>query len=849
MRFSRFMLILSALFLGACPVSPASGQYVKLVSKAFDPLYFGQQGAMSSSSCDLSGAGRYLVFSSNSPNLVAGDTNGEQDIFVLDRDMGEVTRVNVDSSGNQANDFSRFPRISTNGRYVVFESDADNLVAGDTNESDDIFRHDLLTGETIRVSLVDNGVAESPAGGRSPSISSDGDRVAFTSASNLVGDDFNGLTDAYVRIISSSDTTRVSTDPAFADPDGNTHKVEISGDGEWVAMESQAGNLVSGDGNGLVDVFLRNIFSGVTIRLPALGGADPDAPAGISDINSDGQVVVFISAATNYVTGVTNGQADVFVYDAVSGQVELISANVMGNGGNDYSQSGVVSGAGRYVAFESRADDLVPVDINPEADAFVYDRQTGSMSLVSVASGGLQATAGSAFNMCLSASSAILAFATTSDELFPGDINVATDIVTHARNAGTTELGSLSGSGGPYPLIPGSSASRVSSLSDDGRFALFSSRAVNLLGIESRLIDLIYRADLDTGTVTHVTEAIAGGPGDGFNSAGHSLDATGTRVAFSSRSTNLVAADGNGFDDVFVRDMALGMTRRISLDSAGGEVGGASLNPEISGDGTTVAFESDAPDLVGGDINGVMDIFTHEIAGGTTERVNVSGLGDEANAAGFAPDISHDGRYVVFHSSASNLVVPDVNGTDIFRHDRLSGDTVLVSLDTAGQQAGGSHLFASLSADGQRVAFESSGDTLVPGDGNGEKDIFLRDLVAGTTILVSLDPDNLQFAGTSDTARLSADGNYVVFRVLPENGDPRQIYMRDIAAGRTQLISRARSGAPGGMSSLAAGVSEGGTRVLFGSDGDDLAAGDINGLEDVFVAEIGTVFVDSFEGG
>lgn len=848
MRISRFVLILPALFLGACPVSSAFGQYLKLVSKASDPLYFGQQGAMSSSSCDLSGAGRYLVFSSNSPNLVAGDTNGEQDIFVLDRDTGEVARVNVNSSGDQANDFSRLPRISANGRYVVFESDADNLVAGDTNESDDIFRHDLQTGETIRVSLVDNGTLESPAGGRSPSISSDGDRVAFTSASNLVGDDFNDLTDAYVRIISSSDTTRVSTDPAFADPDGTTNQVEISGDGLWVALESQATNLVPGDGNGLTDIFLRNISSGITSRLPALGGADPDAAADLNDISTDGQVVIFTSTATNYVAGATNGLADTFAYDASAGLVELISANPLGDEGNGRSQVGAVSGAGRYVAFESDASDLIAGDSNASGDIFLHDRQTGGTSRVSVTSGGAQ-VAGFNFSACISPSGAILAFTTTSNELFPGDINVANDIVIHARIAGTTELGSLSGPGGPYPLIPGSSASRAGSLSDDGRFAVFSSRAVNLLGIESRLIDLIYRVDLDTGTVTHVTEAIAGGPGDGFNSAGHSLNVTGTRVAFSSRSTNLVAADGNGFDDVFVRDMALNMTRRVSLDSAGGEVGGASLNPEISGDGTAVVFESDAPDLVSGDINGVMDIFVHEIAGGATERVNVSGLGDEANAAGFAPDISHDGRYVVFHSSASNLVVPDVNGTDIFRHDRLSGDTALVSLDTAGQQAGGSHLFASLSADGQRVAFESSGDMLVPGDDNGEKDIFLRDLVAGTTLLVSLDPNNLQFAGTSDTARLSADGNFVVFRAMPGNGGPRQIYMRDIAAGRTQLISRARSGAPGGMDSLAAGVSEGGTRVLFGSDGDDLVAGDINGLEDVFVAEIGTVFADSFEGG
>jgi Tol biopolymer transport system component len=162
----------------------------------------GIEGNNASNAPSISGNGRYVAFESLSTNLVAGDGNGVIDIFVHDRNTATTTRVSVDSLGNEGNGDSNFPSISSDGRYVAFESDADNLigVGNDTNGSTDIFVHDLQTGETTRVS-VDSTGTQGDNHSYSPSISSDGKFVAFQSdADNLigVGNDTNGTTDVFV---------------------------------------------------------------------------------------------------------------------------------------------------------------------------------------------------------------------------------------------------------------------------------------------------------------------------------------------------------------------------------------------------------------------------------------------------------------------------------------------------------------------------------------------------------------------------------------------------------------------------------------------------------------------------
>jgi len=208
--------------------------------------------------------------------------------------------------------------------------------------------------------------------------------------------------------------------------------------------------------------------------------------------------------------------------------------------------------------------------------------------------------------------------------------------------------------------------------------------------------------------------------GDG-NSCRASLSADGRYVAFGSNASNLVVGDTNGVTDVFVRDRGTGETTRVSVDSAGVEGNHDSHFPSISADGRYVAFMSLASNLVAGDASGtIWQIFVHDRVTSETTRVSVDSAGVEANDQRLEPSISADGRYVYFYSYASNLVVSDANGAcDVFVHDRVTGETTRVSVDSAGVEANGGSEQASVSADGRYVTFCSYASNLVVGDTNG----------------------------------------------------------------------------------------------------------------------------------
>src|SRR6476661_2534745 len=185
-----------------------------------------------------------------------------------------ITRVSVDSAGNQANGFSNAYSISANGRFVAFQSQASNLVPGDTNNKNDIFVRDLLTNTTTRVSVDSAG---NP--GNSPSnysaISADGRFVAFQSyASNLVPGDTNNKNDIFVRDLSTNTTTRVSVNSAGIQGDENSFNPSISADGRFVAFSSAASNLVPGDTNNKQDIFVRDLSTNTITRVSVDSAGD-----------------------------------------------------------------------------------------------------------------------------------------------------------------------------------------------------------------------------------------------------------------------------------------------------------------------------------------------------------------------------------------------------------------------------------------------------------------------------------------------------------------------------------------------------------------------------------------------
>ena len=264
----------------------------------------------------LSADGLHVAFLSSATNLVGGDTNAASDIFVRDTVPGVTRRVSVGPGGRQANGFSVEPALSADGRYVAFTSFATNLVSGDTNASADVFVRDRLSGVTRRVS-VGAGGRQGDGGSSEPALSADGRYVVFGSdASNLVAGDTNGVRDVFVRDLRAGVTRRVSTGTGGRPANGENFFPSVSADGRKVAFSSTASNLVGGDTNATTDVFVRDMVAGVTRRVSKeLAGRQNDGPSFADGISRDGRHVVFTSSASTLVPDDTNAQPDVFAWD------------------------------------------------------------------------------------------------------------------------------------------------------------------------------------------------------------------------------------------------------------------------------------------------------------------------------------------------------------------------------------------------------------------------------------------------------------------------------------------------------------------------------------------------------
>ena len=326
----------------------------------------GDQAADDSNVSSISADGRFVAFLSAATNLVSGDTNGHQDIFVRDRQLGTTTRVNVFSGGGgQASSSSQDPMISANGRYVAFSSGAANLVQGDTNNASDVFRHDLVTRVTTRVSvgaLLSNGFSTQANGSSFVSgISADGQTVAFTStATNLVSGDSNAITDAFVRDIGTSTTTRVSVGPGGTQGNRDSYATSISHDGRFVAVYSVASNLVP---NGAPGAYVHDRQIGVTSALSI--DIDPVRAAIFPQISGDGRSVCVLQLNA---AGTLHEALAIDRLTLNKTRVSVASNGDPGNAGNAFCAP---NADGTVVVFESLASNLVTGDTNGEVDVFV----------------------------------------------------------------------------------------------------------------------------------------------------------------------------------------------------------------------------------------------------------------------------------------------------------------------------------------------------------------------------------------------------------------------------------------------------------------------------------------------
>jgi Tol biopolymer transport system component len=325
----------------------------------------------------------------------------------------------------------------------------------------------------------------------------------------------------------------------------------------------------------------------------------------------------------------------------------------------------------------------------------------------------------------------------------------------------------------------------------------------------------------------------SGGQAQSYSSS-PSISGDGRLVAFASNAS-LVPGDTNSRVDVYVRDRGTHQTIRASLATSGAQPDDDSNSPAISADGRFVVFASFASSLVVGDTNGVEDVFLRDLQSGTTTRVSVSSAGIQGNDHSGYPSISADGRYVAFMSYAPNLVPGDANGcADVFVHDRIAHTTVRASVDDVGAEADQDSLLSALSADGRSVAFESYATNLVPGDTNAAEDVFVRDLVAGRTTRESVGPGGAQGGGDSQAPAISGDGRFVAFYSWSalHAGDANgkpDVFVRDRSRGITRLASVATSGAQANDISFRPTISADGRWVAFVSYASNLVPGDTNG--------------------
>ena len=447
---------------------------------------------------DIAVGARFLVFHSSATDHVPGDTNGKIDVFVRDRAAGRTTRVSVSSSGTEGNGDCRLAKISGDGRYVVFESESSNLVAGDTNGVSDVFLHDRHTGLTTRINLGPGAVqADASSGG--PVINADGNWVVYSSnATNLVPGDVNGKHDLFRYELATGLTDLISRTPT-EQANGTSTGPSLSFDGRVVAFHSSATNLVAGDTNGYDDMFVLELASGAISRVSvSTSGAQGNQHVVLGRISGDGMHVAFMSHATNLSGPDTNGESDVFVHDRLTAETVRVSVSSAGVPGNYRSLYPSISFDGRLVTFESYSNNLVYGDINVVPDMFLHDRMTHQTSLISRASSGAIGNEWSR-DGSFSADARFVAFTSSADNLVSGDTNGVSDIFVRSLVLPGLDL-VIAGT------CPGPRIFTVSNASPGGSVALVHGRPGHFvrrsgacsgleLGLDDPLVGLILTAD------------------------------------------------------------------------------------------------------------------------------------------------------------------------------------------------------------------------------------------------------------------------------------------------------------------------------------------------------------------
>ena len=828
--------------------------------------------------------GRFVLFTSVANNLVVASNNAAPAVsgllpplnaYLRDRSNAATTLISVNLAGtNGGNGDSYAVGISTNGRYVLFVTSASDLIPGDSNNASDVLVRDLLAGTNILVSAATNRL---PGNGDSDSASMtpDGRYVAFVSAaSDLVVGDTNGIRDVFVRDLVTGTTTMASVGAQLSQ--GRSEAPLITPDGRYVAFFSSATNLVPGVPQSGGEIYVRDLVGKTTIWASAYVREALQLFQNVTNpvcfghvISADGQFVAYeVSPSAWPSTGIVlqSSTGIVLRYSLQTGLTDIVSTNAaVLSGQPEDNQTLAMTPDGRFLAFTANPTSSPGL----AACIYVWDALSNSTTLVSGELSGAVPVNDTSIWPVITPDGGFVAFQSTATSLVTNMLAGDFHVYVRDLQAGITRLVDAD----PNGVGSGVTAFTAPQITDDGRYVTFEAPDGSLVpGNADQSWDVFMR-DLLAGATELISKsdpALLCHTPDGASAlAPLSVSADGRLVAFTSAADDLVLNDTNGFSDVFVRDLALTNTLLVSMDASGTTSGNsASDEPTISADGRFVAFSSSASNLVAGDTNNVSDVFVRDLGTGTTTLVSVNSNGFSGNGASYSPIITADGRAVLFHSQANNLL-PGSFGTSVenlFWRDLGSATTYAVSAFNSPSYSSG--LPVAVTPDGHFVAYGSLSanwyiwdsqlhtnaySSTVPGgivalaispDGNriayasssGLTNLYLMDRTAG-----SLKPLGYVHSVAHGVPRFSADSRYLAYvttsaNVPTDTNGLNDVYLYDCLTASNTLVSQPYDpAASANGDSDSPDISSDGRFVAYRSAASNLVPGDFNGVPDVFL--------------
>jgi Tol biopolymer transport system component len=739
--------------------------------------------------------GRYALFSSRASNLVAGDTNGQADLFLHDAQTHTLERVSVGNDGVQANgDVGRLGSVSDDGRYVVFDSKATNLVPGANNGTRQIYLRDRSDGTTTLLSHI--GGAPAPFDSANPRLSGDGRYVVFDSRTDLTPSDDNGFRDVYRLDRNDGSLELISISADGRRGNGDSYEPQISADGSSVLFYTWASNLVAGDTNGYWDLLLRKPAAATTQRVSvdSSGAGFASYPYVANQaLTTDGRYALF----NIHLPGVAddnNDTNDGYRFDSTDGSIQRVTLGPGGAGLATYSTALALSRDGQWLLMLSSDASLPGASSYGMGRHYLRNLSSGAISLVPFGPAGLPPADGVEDGF-LSGDGNVAFASSRADTLVDGDRNGMRDVLRQQIGVAAGQRISQPHAGSTAAYANGHSGRWEGfDASADGRYVVFASNADNLVTGDLNRVSDVFLRDRLLGQTQRVSQR-PGGPEADCPSTNPRISRDGRYIVFVSCASLTTNAWGGSYE-VFRYDRQTSQMDLVSQGPQGFGAGGLSTHPSISDDGRYVAFSSTSPVLVAGDNNGFIDSFVRDMDSSAVVLASRTPDNSGSNWDSLVQRLSGDGRYLLFTSLASNLVAGDGNGaSDGFVFDRLWQTVERVTLGDAGLEPNGDSYPSDLSRDGRHVAFMSLALNLTGATPYSYMRAFVRDRLSGTTQQVNRRSDGELLNGGSENPKLSDDGNRVVFYSFASNSgagnhsaQPYRVFLYERDRGRLSSI-------------------------------------------------------------